>query len=94
MVSTDFYQRFWNIIAADVHEVLLECFRTGSLPVSCQKAVLSLLPKNWDLASLKNSRPLALLCTDGKLLSIAVSNRLKEFLEITINTDQSDLLCP
>lgn len=66
----------------------MECFRTGSLPVSCQKAVLSLLPKG-DLALLKNLRPLALLCTDDKVLSIAVSNRLKDFLEITVNTDQS-----
>lgn len=25
--STDFYQQFWNIIGADLHEVLLECFQ-------------------------------------------------------------------
>ncbi|KAK2902533.1 hypothetical protein Q8A73_012279 [Channa argus] len=44
----------------------------GSLPVSCQRAVLSLLPKKGDLALLKNWRPVALLCTDYKVLSRAL----------------------
>ena len=35
-LSTDFYKRFWNTLGPDLHGVLLECFRTGSLPFSCQ----------------------------------------------------------
>ena len=88
-LSTDFYQRFWNTLGPDLHSVLLECFRTGSLPVSCQRAVLSLLPKKGDLALLKNWRPVALLCTDYKVLSRALSNRLKDILGILVQTDQS-----
>ena len=88
-LSTDFYKRFWNILGHDLHGVLLECFRTGSLPVSCQRAVLSLLPKKGDLALIKNWRPVALLCTDYKVLSRALSNRLKDILGILVHTDQS-----
>ena len=68
---------------------LMVCFRTGSLPVSCKHAVLSLLPKKGDLALLKNWRPMALLCTDYKVLSRAVSNRLKDVLEIIVHPDQT-----
>ncbi len=88
-LSADFFKHFWSILGPDFHAVLLECFRTGSLPVSCQRAVLSLLPKKGDLALLKNWRPVALLCTDYKVLSSALSNRLKNFLEIIIHSDQT-----
>lgn len=84
---TDFYQR--NVIGADLYDVLLECFRTGSLPVSCQRAVLPLLPKKGNLDLLKNWRPVALFCTDYTMLSRALSNRLKDLLDIIANTDQS-----
>uniref|UniRef100_A0A8D3BRM1 Reverse transcriptase domain-containing protein n=1 Tax=Scophthalmus maximus TaxID=52904 RepID=A0A8D3BRM1_SCOMX len=88
-LSSDFFKQFWNFLGADFHSVLTECFRTGSLPVSCQRAVLSLLPKKGDLALLKNWRPVSLLCTDYKLLSRALSNRLKNILEIVVHSDQT-----
>uniref|UniRef100_H3C2D2 BTB domain-containing protein n=1 Tax=Tetraodon nigroviridis TaxID=99883 RepID=H3C2D2_TETNG len=31
-LSTDFFRRFWSILGQDLHSVLLECLRTGSLP--------------------------------------------------------------
>uniref|UniRef100_H3C6P6 Reverse transcriptase domain-containing protein n=1 Tax=Tetraodon nigroviridis TaxID=99883 RepID=H3C6P6_TETNG len=88
-LSTDFFRCFWSILGQDLHSVLLECLRTGSLPVSCRRAVLSLLPKKGDLALLKNWRPVALLCTDYKVLSRALSNRLKESLSFIIHSDQT-----
>jgi len=88
-LSTDFYKHFWNTLGPDLYSVLLECFRTGSLPVSCQRAVLFLLPKKGDLALLKNWRPVALLCTDYKVLSRALSNRLKRVLEDIVQPDQT-----
>ena len=44
-LSSDFYKYFWNTTGPDLYYVQLECLKTGSLPVSCQQAVLSLLPK-------------------------------------------------
>ncbi|KAI3375076.1 hypothetical protein L3Q82_021594 [Scortum barcoo] len=34
-LSQTFFKRFWNTLGPDLHAVLLECFGTGSLPVSC-----------------------------------------------------------
>ncbi len=81
-LSIDFYKCFWNILGSDLHGVLLECLSSSSLPVSRQRAAQSLLPKKGDLALLKNWRPVALLCTDYKVLSRALSNRLKSVLEV------------
>lgn len=49
-LSVDFLKTFWNTIGHDLHGVFLECYRTGSLPVSSQRAVLSLLHKKGELA--------------------------------------------
>ncbi|KAF7643645.1 hypothetical protein LDENG_00235850, partial [Lucifuga dentata] len=76
-LTADFYKRFW------------ECFDGGSLPSSCWRAVLSLLPKKGDLALLKNWRPVALLCTDYKILSRALANRLRDCLDLIVHMDQT-----
>ncbi|KAJ3609130.1 hypothetical protein NHX12_023654 [Muraenolepis orangiensis] len=44
-LSGEFLKHFWGVLGADLRGVFSECFRTGSLPVSCRRAVLSLLPK-------------------------------------------------
>ena len=44
-LSADFFKRFWPVLGRDLHSVLAESLDSGSLPVSCQRAVLSLLPK-------------------------------------------------
>ncbi|KAJ3608922.1 hypothetical protein NHX12_023450 [Muraenolepis orangiensis] len=67
-LSGEFLKHFWGVLGADLRAVFSECFRTGSLPVSCRRAVLSLLPKKGDLALLKNWRPVALLTVDYKCL--------------------------
>ena len=88
-LTTDFFKCFWEWIGPDFYEVIKACYIDGCLPVSCRRAVLSLLPKQGDLALLKNWRPVALLCTDYKVLSRALSNRLKDYLEILVHMDQS-----
>ena len=88
-LPADFYGHFWKCLGADLWEVLQECSQTELLPASCRRAVLSLLPKKGDLAVLKNWRPVALLCTDYKLFSKVLANRLKHFLELIIHRDQS-----
>ncbi len=71
------------------YEVFCESYKDGILPVSCQRAVLTLLPKKGDLNLLKNWRPVALLTTEYKILSKCLSNRLKEFLHLIIHQDQT-----
>uniref|UniRef100_A0A3B3DKH2 Reverse transcriptase domain-containing protein n=1 Tax=Oryzias melastigma TaxID=30732 RepID=A0A3B3DKH2_ORYME len=88
-LTVEFYKHFWDILGADLHQMALSCFSLGKLPTSCRRAVLSLLPKKGDLSLLKNWRPLALLCTDYKLISKVLANRLKGCLDSIIHRDQS-----
>ncbi|KAI3357946.1 hypothetical protein L3Q82_016322 [Scortum barcoo] len=58
--------------------VIMDCLETGRLPLSCRRAVITLLPKKGDLQELKNWRPVSLLCTDYKILSKVLACRLRE----------------
>ncbi|KAK3557284.1 hypothetical protein QTP70_026277, partial [Hemibagrus guttatus] len=64
-LPAEFYKAFWAVIGQDVLDVLWDSIRRGELPLSCRRAVLTLLPKKGDLTHLKNWRPVSLLCTDS-----------------------------
>lgn len=61
----------------------------GALSTSCQQAVFTLLPKKGDLTLLKNWRPVAILCSEYKILSKCLSVRLNNVLQTIIHKDQS-----
>lgn len=67
----------------------MSSFEQSLLPTSCRRAVLTLLPKKGDLSHLKNWRPVALLCTEYKVLSRALSNRLKPYIGLLVHMDQT-----
>ncbi|KAK3517732.1 hypothetical protein QTP70_016978 [Hemibagrus guttatus] len=79
-LPAEFYKAFWAVIGQDVLDVLRDSIQRGELPLSCRRAVLTLLPKKGDLTHLKNWRPVSLLCTDYKLLSKALASRLTKIL--------------
>ncbi|KAI3355856.1 hypothetical protein L3Q82_004226 [Scortum barcoo] len=62
----------------DLLEVFNDCLERGRLPLSCRRAVITLLPKKGDLQELKNWRPVSLLCTDYKIMSKVLASRLRE----------------
>ncbi|KAK3522473.1 hypothetical protein QTP86_013341 [Hemibagrus guttatus] len=88
-LRVEFYKAFWAVIGQDVPEVLNDSMNVGQLPLSCRRAVLTLLPKKGDLTHLKNWRPVSLLCTDIKLLSKALASRLTKVMEQITHQDQS-----
>ena len=88
-LPAEFYKAFWHLIGEDLHSVFLECIDSGLLPLSCRRAVVTLLPKKGDLGALKNWRPVSLLGVDYKILSKALTNRLKKCLATVIHNDQS-----
>lgn len=69
-------------------DVLNKSLASGTLPVSCQRAVIALLPKKGNLQDIKNWRPVSLLCTDYKLLSKTLAIRLRGAMEKVIHQDQ------
>lgn len=88
-LPADFYKAFWPVIGQDLLLVLRDSFNKGCLPLSCRRAVLTLLPKKGDLQQMKNWRPVALLCTDYKILSKVLATRLRKVMEHIIHVDQT-----
>lgn len=88
-LPAEFFKRLWSVIGPDFFEVVRESVRDHELPQSCRRAVITLLPKKGDLKDLKNWRPVALLCTDYKILSRAIANRLSKSLSYIVHKDQS-----
>lgn len=84
-LTVEFYETFWSILAPDILDVFNESMAAGSLPLSCRRAVVALLPKKGNLQDIKNWRPVSLLCTDYKILSKALANRLREAMEQVIH---------
>ncbi|KAI3369188.1 hypothetical protein L3Q82_026138, partial [Scortum barcoo] len=77
-LPVDFYKSFWSVLGEDLLEVFNDCLERGRLPLSCRRAVITLLPKKGDLQELKNWRPVSLLCTDYKIMSKVLASRLRE----------------
>lgn len=50
--TTEFYKAFWDIVAHNM-EVLNESLASGSLPLSCRRAIVTLLPKKGNLQDYK-----------------------------------------
>ena len=88
-LPSEFYRTFWPELKDDMLGVFSESFEDLSLPQSCRRAVLTLLPKKGDLQDIKNWRPVSLLCSDYKLLSRTLANRLKKVMEQLIHRSQT-----
>lgn len=88
-LTSEFYKAFWSLIGQDLYAVFLESSESKVLPLSCRRAVVTLLPKKGDLGLLKNWRPVSLLGTDYKILSKTLTNRLKRCIATIIHEDQS-----
>ena len=86
-LTVEFYKAYWEIVSADLLDVFNESLACGSMPMSCHRAVIMLLPKKGNLQDLMNWRPVSLLCVDYKLLSKAY--RLREAMEQSIHRDQT-----
>ncbi|KAJ3602352.1 hypothetical protein NHX12_030110 [Muraenolepis orangiensis] len=71
-LSVEFYKAYWDVLSNDLLDVFNESLASGSMPVSCRRAVITLLPKKGNLQDIKNWRPVSLLCVDYKLLGRAV----------------------
>jgi len=76
-------------MGVDLLEVFNDRFLKGGMPLSCQRAVVTLLPKKGDLTEIKNWRLVSILCSDYILLSKTVANRLTQIIGQMIHLDQS-----
>lgn len=88
-LPVEFYKDFWSVMGEDLLEVVTDSLQRGLLPLSCRRAVITLLPKKGDLRSLKNWRPVSLLCTDYKIFSKVLATRLRDVMASVVHGDQT-----
>lgn len=69
--------------------MLNDSLASGRLPVRSSRAVITLLPKKGDLLEIKNWCPVSLLCSDHKLLSKVLANRLRKVIDQVVHSDQT-----
>lgn len=73
-----------------MYEVFLECIDQGTLPLSCRRAILTLIPKKGVLGCLKIWQLASLICVDFKILSKSLTNRLTKYnMASVIHMDQT-----
>ncbi|CAM2118325.1 unnamed protein product [Caretta caretta] len=88
-LTVEFYRVFWDVLGSDLVIVWAESLQSGVLPLSCRRAVLTLLLKKGDLCVLRNCCPISLLGTDYKVIVKAISLRLGSVLADVVHPDQT-----
>ncbi|KAK3544076.1 hypothetical protein QTP86_001148 [Hemibagrus guttatus] len=88
-LPVQFYREFWAVLGNGLLAVLNESLTDGLLPLSCRRAVITLLPKKGNLQDIKNCRAVSLLCSDLKIFSKTLANRLKKVMGQIIHIDQT-----
>ena len=85
----EFYLVFWDLLGADLVEILNSCYRSGRLSPSQRSGVISLTFKKGDRLDPKNWRPISLLGVDYKIASRAIAGRLLKVIEHVVAPEQT-----
>ncbi len=86
----EFYLTFWDVMKHDILEVAHYCMYTAHiLPESHRRSYIILLYKKGARDRLANWRPISLLCADFKIISKALSTRLKYVLSTVLHNSQT-----
>ena len=89
----EFYKYFWQELKFIVLRMFKSCYEAGTMPVSLQEGVITLIPKSGKPRNLINSyRPITLLNTSYKLLSASIANRYKESIHKLVDPEQSGFI--
>lgn len=85
----EFYQTFWDLLGDDFVDVMNYNYLHGRLTATQRTGVITLLHKNGDRLLMQNWRPITLLCTDYKIATKAIANRLLSVIDKVTHSDQT-----
>ena len=88
-LTKEFYETFWDELKTPLMESVNQAFHTKILSISQRQIVIKLIEKkDRDKRYIKNWRPISLLNVDTKILSKAISNKLRTVLLALISSQQ------
>ena len=89
-LTKEFYETFWDELKTPLMESVNQAFHTKILSISQRQAVIKLIEKkDRDKRYIKNWRLISLLNVDTKILSKAISNKLKPAFPTLISSQQT-----
>ena len=89
-LPAEFFKVFWSKLNVTVYRAILDFFNKGKMSLTPRLGIISCLPKsNKPREYLKNWRPLTMLSVIYKLISSALSNKIKPYLPLLIGPTQS-----
>nr|XP_016481434.1 PREDICTED: uncharacterized protein LOC107802438 [Nicotiana tabacum] len=87
-----FFQVCWDIVAEDIHNMIKLFYGGRSLPKSITHTNLVLLPKNTNVQTFSDLRPISLSNFINKVISKVIHDRLEKILPFLISSNQSDFV--
>ena len=89
-IPIEYFKSYYEYLKNDLLQLYnLILFENNNLTTSLNQAIITFSFKNDKKENLKNWRPISLLCSDYKILTKILSNRLKPTLEHTILIEQT-----
>jgi Reverse transcriptase (RNA-dependent DNA polymerase) len=80
-INNRFIKSFWEVLRIPLFDCSVCCLENGQLTDAFRTAKIKLIPKKGDLTKLTNWRPISLLNCFYKIISRAISNRLKKVMD-------------
>ena len=88
--TASFFKHFWDYLGIFLFRSLQQSITEGSFSQTLREAMITLIPKTGKpLDTLKGWRPISLLNVDFKIISTALTNRLKNVMNDLISSSQS-----
>ena len=88
--TAGFFKHFWDFLGIFLFRVFQLSVEEGSFPSTLREAIVTLIPKAGKSSdTIKGWRPISLLNVDFKIISAAITNRLKGVMNDVISSSQS-----
>ena len=92
-LSSKFLKVFWSRLKFFITKALNSCFEKGILSTTLRTCIINCIPKgSKNRSSLKNWRPISLLCVTYKLASGVIADRLKSTLDQVVSESQTGFI--
>ena len=91
-LPAELYRKLWPKIKLSLQAVLNELREAGALPKSMREGSITLIPKPGDKSMITNWRPITLLCSDYKIFSKCLTQRMKPIMMRVVNPNQTGVM--